>query len=108
MQDERSETADNRLRTVLRGARPEPDLPSRFEESVWRRIERQETIESEPVGSAWLELLVARILRPRLAMAGIVVILVTGGVLGAMDGTVSARDAARDRYVASVAPVPVR
>ena len=97
---------DVRLSDLLRQARPAPALPPRFEESVWRRIERQELPAATSAG--WLDQMVAALVRPRLAVAAIAAILLFGGILGTVDGTTDAREAARERYVASVAPTSVR
>ena len=108
MNDPDNEVKEARLRDVLRQARPAPSLPPRFQESVWRGIERED-IKSEPVeGRLWLERLVTLMLQPRLAATGVVAVLVLGGIVGALDGVTAAREAARDQYVASVAPSAIR
>jgi len=105
MNDDLNKSLDERVSRLLKQTRPEPVLPPRFEESVWRRIERQELPASS--GAGWLDQFAAILLRPRLATAAVIVLLLFGGILGAMDGAGHAREAARDRYVASVAPVTV-
>jgi hypothetical protein len=99
-----TEHLEPRLQAILREARPDPELPPRFHESVWRRIECEE-VGSEAVRSQhWLDQWVTLIVSPRLAMAGAAVMLLLGGILGVMDGSAAARQAARDQYVASIAP----
>jgi len=103
-----TEAKEDRLKYVLHQARPDPALPPRFQETVWRRIERDELEPRWPAALSRLERLVTLLLRPRLAIAGAVAMLLLGGVMGVMDGFADARHAARDQYVASVAPYAIR
>jgi len=103
-----TEAIEDRLKRVLHQARPEPALPARFQESVWRRIEQNDLESERPETLPWLERWVALLLRPRLAIGGAVAILLLGGVMGVMDGSADARHAAREQYVASVAPHAIR
>jgi hypothetical protein len=105
MNDDLNKSLDERVSRLLKQTRLEPVLPPRFQESVWRRIERQELPAS--FGASWLDQIAAALLRPRQATAVVIVLLLFGGFLGAVDGAGHARDVARDRYVASVAPVTV-
>ena len=102
------EAKEDRLSQLLQQGRPAPALPPRFQESVWRRIERGDLASGPPTSAAWLERLVTLLLRPRVALVGAIAVLVLGGVMGVMDGAADARQAARDQYVASVAPFAVR
>jgi hypothetical protein len=92
---------DAKLQELLRGNRPEPSLPPRFQENVWRRIEDAEA-PAKP--ATWVEALAALILRPRLAFAAIAVLMLAGILLGAREGTETAKHEAQDRYLASVIP----
>jgi hypothetical protein len=102
------EPNEARLRELLRQARPSPLLPPRFQESVWRRIERGEYAPGPVAPLAWLDALAGRLFRPRLALAGVAALLVLGGVLGVAQGTVEARHAARAAYLSAVAPNTIR
>lgn len=97
------EPDDLGLRAVLRESRPAAALPARFQEGVWRRIERAELLAEASPGS-WLDRWVERLLRPRLALGGLVALLVVSGFAGVLSGTVSAKHAAQERYLAAVAP----
>ena len=96
---------DAKLQDLLRGNRPSPSLPPRFQQNVWRRIEETEP----PAKSAsWLDALAALILRPRLAFASIAVLMLAGILFGANAGTQTARQDAQARYMAAVAPDSLR
>jgi len=96
---------DARLRSLLRQARPSPALPPRFQESVWRRIERAEA-PSESVSLAdWLDRAAAWLLRPRLALAGVAAMLVVGIFIGVLQGSSLAHDQAKQRYLTAVSPL---
>ena len=99
---------EDRLTRVLQKARPEPGLPPRFQEAVWRRIERDDPGCPRSETSHWFERLVTLLLRPRLAIGGAVAMLLLGGMLGVLDGIADAHQAARDQYVASVVPYGIR
>jgi hypothetical protein len=97
--------SDTKFREVLRAARPSPSLPPRFQENVWRRIEEAEA----PVKSAsWLDAVAALVLRPRFAYATVATLLLAGVLLGTYSGAQTARQDAQARYVAMVAPNPLR
>jgi len=97
-------SADEPLRELLRSARPEATLPPRFEESVWQRIARPEP-RSPHRFSAWLDTLVEWTAQPRWAFGGLAVVLTLGLFLGTLRGFDDAKQEARARYVAAVAPV---
>ena len=96
---------DLQISTLLRQARVAPALPPRFQQNVWRRIE---DAEAPAKSESWLDSLAALILRPRLAFATLAVLVFAGGLLGAYDGSQTARHDAQARYVASVAPSSLR
>jgi hypothetical protein len=106
MKKENFDPADDKLGALLRGSRSFPALPPRFQENVWRRIEDAEAPARS--GITWLEALVALVLRPRFAYAALAALMLAGVSLGAYSGAQSARHKAEARYVASVAPNPLR
>jgi len=97
---------DARLSSLLHESRISPAPPPRFQENVWRRIA---DAESRPGASpTWIEALIAKMLRPRLAFAAVAVLVIAGATLGAHDGTQLARRDAQTRYLAAVAPNSLR
>lgn len=99
---------DAKLRARLHESRPTPPLPARFQEGVWRRIEEAEAPAKSAGTVAWLDALVAWVLRPKLAFATVAALMLAGILLGAHDGTQVARQDAQARYLAAVAPNPLR
>ena len=100
--------ADEKLGALLRESRVFPSLPPRFQENVWRRIEDAEAPARLGESITWLEALVALMLRPRFAYAALAALMLAGVSLGAYSGAQSARHDAEARYVAAVAPNPLR
>jgi hypothetical protein len=99
------EPSDERLRSVLRSARPAPPLPPRFQEGVWRRIEGSETPAAEsPAAFAWLEQWVERLLLPRFALASLTLLLAAGGLTGVITSAGASKQQAQQRYLSAVAP----
>jgi hypothetical protein len=96
---------DLRLRELLHEAHPAPELPPRFQEGVWRRIEHNDAPAESRAG--WLETLAALVLRPRWAMATVAVAVLAGVLSGMVQGQRLADRETRDRYVASVSPMRV-
>ena len=97
--------ADNpKLGALLREAHPAPALPPRFQEGVWRRLERAErpTKVASPLG--WLEHFVRNVLRPAYATAALAAVMLAGTWFGIRDGDGQAHRAERTRYVAAVSP----
>jgi hypothetical protein len=98
---------DEPLRKVLREWVVDTPLPSRFQEQVWRRIERAEV---KPEQSLWLWLaqqLEALVPRPRFAMAYLSVFLVVGvaaGAVAAQRKTNKLDSELSQRYVQSIDP----
>ena len=102
-----AETSDAKLGAFLRASRVSPELPPRFQEGVWRRIEEA----AAPVksnGIAWLDALVTLMLRPRLALATATVLIIAGALLGVREGNQMAHQDAQARYLAAVAPHSLR
>jgi len=96
---------DIKLQELLRGNRSAPAMPPRFQQKVWRRIE---DADAPAASGSWLDALAGLILRPRFAFATAAVLLIAGGVLGTHEGSLAARHDAQARYVAYVAPNPLR
>jgi hypothetical protein len=96
---------DAEISALLRESRESPPLPPRFRENVWRRIE-DAAAPAKP--ESWLEALVALILRPRFAYAAAAVLIFTGAMLGAHAGSKSIKNVEQARYVAYIAPNPLR
>jgi len=78
-----------------------PSLPPRFQENVWRRIEKADAKSA----ATWLDVLAGWLLRPRLAVAVAAVLVVTGLGLGWNNGERLARNDAQARYLSAVAPI---
>ena len=95
-----------RLRTVVRDARPTADLPPGFQNAVWRRIEHAQAQAQSP--ASWLEQMVALLLRPRWAFAGIAALLLLGIGIGFAQGASLANDQARQQYLTAVSPFILR
>jgi hypothetical protein len=96
---------DPKLTALLRASRVSPPLPPRFQENVWRRIESPKV--STESGS-WLDALATLVLRPRFAYATVAVLVMAGALLGTYQGAQTAKQDAQARYVAMVAPNPLR
>ena len=96
---------DQNLTALLRDHRPTPELPPRFQQNVWRRIE---DAEAPAKAESWLDALAALILRPRCALAFATGLLLAGILAGTLDGRQLARHDARLNYLASVAPHATR
>lgn len=99
MSEEQISPDDVKLSKLLRRVRPGVALPPGFQNSVWRRIERPE---QGPVSFA--ERLAGWILRPKLAAAGLAVVVLLAAGAGAVRGVRSGERQARDRYVSAVDP----
>ena len=99
---------DSRLSALLRESRLAPPLPPRFQENVWKRIERSEAPAASRAASNWLEALAGYLLRPRFALAAAMVMIVAGSAFGVRDGNLMARHEAQARYLAVVAPNSLR
>ena len=96
---------DIKLQELLRGNRPAPALPPRFQQNVWRRIEDAEA-PAQP--ASWLDALANLILRPRFALAAASLLLLTGVFAGTLEGRQAVRHDAQMNYLASVAPHALR
>lgn len=95
---------DPKLRALLREAHPSPDLPPRFQEGVWQRLERAGWRRQESVSNTWIAALVRMMFRPAYATIGLVAVMVAGVWLGVRDGETQLHRAEKARYVAAVSP----
>lgn len=105
---DKSEPSDVSLRARLRAARPDPPLPPRFREGVWRRIDDASTTRGAGSVAERLDRVVASLLRPRLALIGVAVMLLLGTTIGVRQGTAVAEELARQRYLTAVNPLATR
>jgi len=99
MSEDVRQSGDERLAKLLRIARPAAELPPGFQNNVWRRIEK-----SDQPSVGILEQLAGWFLTPRLATAGLTVVILLAAGAGALHGMRNGQQEARDNYVASVDP----
>jgi hypothetical protein len=100
---------DGALRALLQEWKPQPPLPPRFQERVWRRIERAETTPAPSVSLAailanWIGTLLPR---PAFATAYVAVLLAIGASAGwshARLETTRVTSSLSARYVQAVDP----
>jgi hypothetical protein len=95
---------DAKLRALLRESRATPELPPRFQENVWRRIEKAESARATAPVGGWVNVVAGWLVRPRLAFATATMLVLVGVGLGLNNGVQQARAEAQARYVAAVAP----
>jgi hypothetical protein len=98
---------DKPLRDLLAQWKPETSLPPRFQEQVWKRIERAETQKPQSGLAAFGHWIEATFRRPALATAYVAVLLFVGlgaGYLQAQDKTAQTESKMRALYVQSVDP----
>jgi hypothetical protein len=95
-------TPDSELRALLRAGHPTPGLPPRFQEGVWRRLNRSEQAVRAP---GWFESLVTGLLRPGYASIGLAAVLLAGVGLGLRDPEANNPRTEQARYLASVSPL---
>jgi hypothetical protein len=97
------------LRALLKEWKPEASLPPRFQEQVWRRIERAESVPAPSVSLAtvfanWISNILPK---PALATAYVTVLLVVGASVGwsqARQETARVNGELRARYAQAVDP----
>ena len=88
----------------MRKSRPEAQLPPGFQDAVWRKIERAQTVRPRNTLGERLDQLAGWLLRPRLALALAVVMAAGGITAGIAQGEGLASNIARAKYLASVNP----
>jgi hypothetical protein len=107
MKTENSNENDAPLRALLQEWKPEASLPPRFQEQVWRRLERAQ---SPAVSSVWVIIAhwVGTMLpRPALAASYVALLLAVGVSAGwaqARQETARVRDELGQRYVRVLDP----
>jgi hypothetical protein len=107
MNENQPADSDETLSKLLRTWKPEAQLPPRFQEGVWRGIERAESQDSRPLWHRLVARVQAALARPALAASYITVLLFAGlgaGYWRAADLTSHAQSEWRVRYVQSVDP----
>ena len=104
MKEPNFKSDEEKLSGLLREARSTPLLPPRFQENVWCRIENGEKRSPSTIEVAWFDLITSWILRPQLALAAAVVLVLAGVGFGWNSGEQLARQDAQARYVAAVTP----
>ena len=97
-----------KLGVLLREARETPSLPPRFQANVWQRIESAAARNIPLDEGNWIDALVGWVLRPKLSLAVVAVLVLTGVGLGWNQGAQLARHDAQARYLAAVAPNSLR
>ena len=105
MEDERHK--DEALSKLLQTWKPEAQLPPRFQEAVWKRIERAEPRATVPLWQLLATRIGAAFSRPALAVAYVAAFLFVGvgaGYWHAGDKTAQADSEMRSRYVQTVDP----
>ncbi|MFO1452699.1 MAG: hypothetical protein U1F61_31320 [Opitutaceae bacterium] len=95
---------DSKLRALLREAHPSPELPPRFQEGVWRRLERAGRRHQETVSLGLIERVVRGLFRPAFATVGLVAVIFAGVWMGVREGETRLRRVERAHYVAAVSP----
>ena len=95
---------DAKLRALLSESHPTPSLPPRFQENVWRRIERAEVPRTATARAGWLDAVATWILRPQLAFVVAAILVLLGVGLGWNNGQQLAQADAQNRYLEAVAP----
>ena len=108
MNEENLNQSGERLGALLRESRLSPSLPPRFQDAVWRRIGEADAPARTMGSETWLDALVSLVLRPRFAFAAATLLVLAGALLGSYNGSQIARQDAQARYLAAVAPNPLR
>lgn len=109
MKTANSNTNTPRLRALLKEWKQEASLPPRFQEQVWRRIERAEAapVPSVSLATVFANWLTNLLPRPALATAYVAALLVIGASVGwsqARQETARVRGELSARYAQAVDP----
>jgi hypothetical protein len=89
MKPDSSTPTDEALGQMLRQWKLDAPLPPRFQEQVWRRIERAETPSSAPAWRLLVHRFAAALARPSLAVSYVTVLLLAGLLAGYWQGRVT-------------------
>jgi hypothetical protein len=111
MNADRQPGNDGSLDAVLRSWTVKEPLPPRFEELVWQRIERAESVPDETVFSRLRALVEVVLPRPKVAVSYVTVLLalgLLGGAVAAQMKTARLRADLSTRYVHSIDPYQVQ
>ena len=98
----KSELPDDGLGKVLREWRVQAELPPRFQESVWKRIERGESPAPAPFWSVIAQWFATVLPRPAVALAYVAVVVALGATAGwaqARQESAQVRDQLGERYI---------
>jgi hypothetical protein len=101
---------DEKLSKLLREWKVEISLPPRFQEQVWRRVERADVHSDVNLWMAFTRWVEGTFARPALAVSYVAVLLFVGlttGYLQAQDKSAQAESQWRTAYVQSVDPYQV-
>jgi hypothetical protein len=82
MKADNPKQSDEALRRVLREWKVEAQLPPRFQEQVWRRVERNESPQATPKWLGLWQRLSTALARPSLAVSYVTVLLLAGLLAG--------------------------
>ena len=105
-----SNEADAKLSRLLRECKVETNLPPRFQEQVWRRIERVEAQAKVHLWHTFTQWVDSTINRPALAVSYVAVLLFVGlttGYFQAQDKSLQTEARWRTAYFQSVDPYQV-
>ena len=105
MKPEDTSPSDRALSQVLRQWKVQAQLPARFQEQVWRRIEHSESPQRAPAWRELLQRLTAALARPPLAVSYLTVLLLAGLLTGYWQARVTRAQVDESmgaRYVQSV------
>ncbi len=98
---------DEALSKLLRSWKPDAQLPTRFQQAVWQRIERGDAGVKVPLWQSLLARIEAALARPALAISYVAVLLIAGlgaGYWHAEGRTAQVQSDWRARYVQAVDP----
>jgi hypothetical protein len=107
MKAENPMQSDEPLREVLHQWKVDAKLPSRFQEQVWRRIERSEPQAQVPAWMLLFHRLTAALARPSLAVSYVTILLLAGLLAGYWQVRITRAhndEILSSRYVQMVAP----
>jgi hypothetical protein len=107
MKDDKPFEKDETLSKLLHTWKPEAQLPPRFQQAVWKRIESAESEITVPYWRVLAARLAAALRRPALASAYVAVLLFAGvgaGYWHAEDRAAQVKSELQERYVRTIDP----